>query len=168
MKAKIYQIDFCPAEWNDWCVIFLFQKFVLEMKSRCGEVLAELENSKELEVRWKFPKTIILLSLKKKQSNRNDIKSKKNFIQSGASSQAKHGGAYFSAVYGSIEDPLLFCPSHMHSYRSSMGIPAGFVLKQVSCICLVTNTLDLFQNKSCCNASISPFSPSNNNNKKIG
>ena len=27
-------------------------------------------------------------------------------IQSGASSQAKHGGAYFSAVYGSIEDPL--------------------------------------------------------------
>ena len=47
---------------------------------------------------------------------------------------------------------LLFCPSHTHSYRSSMGIPAGFVLKQVSCICLVTNTLDLFQNKSCCNA----------------
>ena len=28
------------------------------------------------------------------------------FVQSGASSQAKHGGAYFSAVYGSIEDPL--------------------------------------------------------------
>ena len=27
-------------------------------------------------------------------------------LQSGASSQAKHGGAYFSAVYGSIEDPL--------------------------------------------------------------
>ena len=27
-------------------------------------------------------------------------------VQSGASSQAKHGGAYFSAVYGSIEDPL--------------------------------------------------------------
>ena len=80
MKAKIYQIDFCPAEWNDWCVIFLFQKFVLEMKSRCGEVLAELENSKELEVRWKFPKTIILLSLKKKQSNRNDIIGKRNFI----------------------------------------------------------------------------------------
>ena len=29
-----------------------------------------------------------------------------HFLQSGASSQAKHGGAYFSAVYGSIEDPL--------------------------------------------------------------
>ena len=29
-----------------------------------------------------------------------------NYLQSGASSQAKHGGAYFSAVYGSIEDPL--------------------------------------------------------------
>ena len=27
-------------------------------------------------------------------------------LQSGASSHAKHGGAYFSAVYGSIEDPL--------------------------------------------------------------
>ena len=28
------------------------------------------------------------------------------FIQSGASSLAKHGGAYFSAVYGSIQDPI--------------------------------------------------------------
>ena len=28
------------------------------------------------------------------------------FVQSGASSQAKHGGAYFSAVRGSIEDPI--------------------------------------------------------------
>ena len=27
-------------------------------------------------------------------------------LQSGASSQAKHGGAYFSAVFGSIKDPL--------------------------------------------------------------
>ena len=27
-------------------------------------------------------------------------------LQSGASSRAKHGGAYFSAVYGSIEDPM--------------------------------------------------------------
>ena len=27
-------------------------------------------------------------------------------VQSGASSQAKHGGAYFSAVRGSIEDPI--------------------------------------------------------------
>ena len=27
-------------------------------------------------------------------------------IQSGASSLAKHGGAYFSAVYGSIQDPI--------------------------------------------------------------
>ena len=27
-------------------------------------------------------------------------------IQSGASSQAKHGGAYFSAVSGSIKDPI--------------------------------------------------------------
>ena len=31
--------------------------------------------------------------------------SKKN-IQSGASSHAKHGGAYFSAVRGSIKDPI--------------------------------------------------------------
>ena len=29
-----------------------------------------------------------------------------NYIQSGASSLAKHGGAYFSAVYGSIQDPI--------------------------------------------------------------
>ena len=29
-------------------------------------------------------------------------------IQSGASSQAKHGGVCFSAVRGSIEDPMLF------------------------------------------------------------
>ena len=28
------------------------------------------------------------------------------YIQSGASSQAKHGGAYFSAVSGSIKDPI--------------------------------------------------------------
>ena len=28
------------------------------------------------------------------------------YLQSGASSQAKHGGAYFSAVYESIEDPM--------------------------------------------------------------
>ena len=27
-------------------------------------------------------------------------------VQSGASSQAKHGGAYFPAVRGSIEDPI--------------------------------------------------------------
>ena len=27
-------------------------------------------------------------------------------IQSGASSLAKHGGAYFSAVYGFIQDPI--------------------------------------------------------------
>ena len=29
-----------------------------------------------------------------------------NCIQSGASSLAKHGGAYFSAVYESIQDPI--------------------------------------------------------------
>ena len=28
------------------------------------------------------------------------------YLQSGASSRAKDGGAYFSAVYGSIEDPM--------------------------------------------------------------
>ena len=27
-------------------------------------------------------------------------------LQSGASSRAKHGGAYFSAVRGSIKDPI--------------------------------------------------------------
>ena len=32
-------------------------------------------------------------------------------LQSGASSLAKHGGAYFSAVYGSIEDPVA-APGH--------------------------------------------------------
>ena len=31
---------------------------------------------------------------------------KKADLQSGASSLAKHGGAYFSAVRGSIEDPI--------------------------------------------------------------
>ena len=30
----------------------------------------------------------------------------KSKLQSGASSLAKHGGAYFSAVYGSIQDPI--------------------------------------------------------------
>ena len=29
-----------------------------------------------------------------------------NHIQSGASSRAKHGGAYFSPVRGSIKDPI--------------------------------------------------------------
>ena len=29
-----------------------------------------------------------------------------SIVQSGASSLAKHGGAYFSAVYGSIKDPI--------------------------------------------------------------
>ena len=28
------------------------------------------------------------------------------YVQSGASSLAKHGGAYFSAVCGSIQDPI--------------------------------------------------------------
>ena len=32
-------------------------------------------------------------------------------LQSGASSPAKHGGAYFSAVYGSMEDPVA-APGH--------------------------------------------------------
>ena len=35
-------------------------------------------------------------------------------VQSGASSPAKHGGAYFSAVYGSIEDPVA-APGHCKS-----------------------------------------------------
>ena len=30
----------------------------------------------------------------------------RKYIQSGASSLAKHGGAYVSAVYGSIQDPI--------------------------------------------------------------
>ena len=34
------------------------------------------------------------------------IAKKRSEVQSGASSRAKHGGAYFSAVYGSIEDPM--------------------------------------------------------------
>ena len=33
-------------------------------------------------------------------------------IQSGASSRAKHGGAYFSAVRGSIEDPIAVAGRH--------------------------------------------------------
>ena len=35
-----------------------------------------------------------------------DLNSIFMLIQSGASSLAKHGGAYFSAVYGSIQDPI--------------------------------------------------------------
>ena len=31
---------------------------------------------------------------------------KGHLVQSGASSLAKHGGAYFSAVYGFIQDPI--------------------------------------------------------------
>ena len=37
-----------------------------------------------------------------------------NYIQSGASSQAKHGGAYFSAVFWSIKD-LLAAPGPYES-----------------------------------------------------
>ena len=33
-------------------------------------------------------------------------------LQSGASSQAKHGGAYFSAVTGSIQDPFFVPGRH--------------------------------------------------------
>ena len=33
-------------------------------------------------------------------------------LQSGASSQAKHGGAYFSAVSGSIKDPIAVLGQH--------------------------------------------------------
>ena len=31
---------------------------------------------------------------------------RKSYLQFGASSLAKHGGAYFSAVYGSLQDPI--------------------------------------------------------------
>ena len=37
-------------------------------------------------------------------SEKNTIKAMK--LQSGRSSLAKHGGAYFSAVYGFIKDPI--------------------------------------------------------------
>ena len=33
-------------------------------------------------------------------------------LQSGASSRAKHGGAYFSAVRGSIKDPIAVPGGH--------------------------------------------------------
>ena len=45
---------------------------------------------------------------KEKQINfrKGEIHFTKRQIQSGASSLAKHGGAYFSAVYGPIKDPI--------------------------------------------------------------
>ena len=74
-----------------------------------------------------------------------NVTKKKLLLQSGASSRAKHGGAYFSAVFGSIEDPMAaifgwqcstshfcFAPhTCTHCFRSSVGIAAGFVLEQV-------------------------------------
>ena len=42
------------------------------------------------------------------QIEKSDFESnfKHEEVQSGASSLAKHGGAYFSAVFGSIQDPI--------------------------------------------------------------
>ena len=40
------------------------------------------------------------------QVNKFDHKSRMYKVQSGASSQAKIGGAYFSGVTGSIQDPI--------------------------------------------------------------
>ena len=37
----------------------------------------------------------------------DEAKKWSGWVQSGASSLAKQGGAYFSAVYGSIEDPIV-------------------------------------------------------------
>ena len=52
-------------------------------------------------------------------------------IQSGASSQAKHGGAYFLAVYGSIED-LLAAPGPYENlgppFLGGSAQPVTFVL----------------------------------------
>ena len=39
-------------------------------------------------------------------------RSNSNVVQSGASSQAKHGGAYFSAVRGSFEDLIAVLGRH--------------------------------------------------------
>ena len=87
-----------------------------------------------------------------------------SLIQSGASSRAKHGGAYFSAVYGSIEDPMAAHGPYENlgpPFLGGSAQPVTFVLPlthtQLPLInghssSLVTNTLDLFQNKSCCNA----------------
>ena len=40
------------------------------------------------------------------EGGRASISSIYSDVQSGASSHAKHGGAYFSAVRGSIKDPI--------------------------------------------------------------
>ena len=45
-----------------------------------------------------------LVKIRKDTINR--IRTNIVHVQSGASSPAKHGGAYFSAVYGSIQDPI--------------------------------------------------------------
>ena len=42
----------------------------------------------------------------KNKKEKSEIQKGKLQIQSGASSPAKHGVPYFSAVYGSIEDPV--------------------------------------------------------------
>ena len=52
-------------------------------------------------------------------------------LQSGASSQAKHGGAYFSAVYGSIEDPMAApgpCENLGPPFLGGSAQPVTFVL----------------------------------------
>ena len=43
-------------------------------------------------------------------------------VQSGASSLAKHGGAYFSAVYGSIQDPIAILGTKRGTYHRSAGV----------------------------------------------
>ena len=48
----------------------------------------------------------VCISLLETSLGRAPYRRASRFVQSGASSQAKHGGAYFSAVSGSIKDPI--------------------------------------------------------------
>ena len=56
----------------------------------------------------------------------------KEKVQSGASSRAKHGGAYFSAVYGSIEDPMAAPGPYENLSRHCSRICSGTGLMYLS------------------------------------
>ena len=79
-----------------------------QLISPTGTILCE--GFKIPECSWTNPKNITNKSKKYHQQiqliSPTNPKNITFYIQSGASSLAKHGGAYFSAVYGSIEDPV--------------------------------------------------------------
>ena len=56
-------------------------------------------------------------------------------VQSGASGLAKNGGAYFSAVYGSVKDPIAAPgPYEQIKYWKLVGIALNFMVQHCQII----------------------------------